>query len=63
MNAFMYYIRRIDLLAAFAVRDNDGFTEYALEELREDIQKAASQMIISSFQENKLLMRLESQVV
>lgn len=56
MNAFMYYIRRIDLLAVFAARDKceDDFISFAMNELDDEITQAANYGVISDYQLKKL---------
>lgn len=63
MNAFMYYIRRIDLLSTFSIHARGAnaldFLEYATLELMRDIHEAEADDVISAYQRTKLIDKLE----
>lgn len=60
MTAFMYYMRRIQLLEMFNVHGKDGgFLEFAAGELRNDIAFAYECDYLTTYQFNKLIDKLE----
>lgn len=63
MSAFMYYMKRIELLEKHAIDDYTNFMEYALEELGENICGAAARGFLTEYQLSLLMCKLESTVI
>lgn len=64
MTAFMYYMRRIQLLETFNIHEKDwDFLEYAAGELRNDIAFAYECDHLTTYQFNKLVDKLERAII